>query len=147
MDQAKDTGAAGVGVWISLILRLAIAALFLSAAVSKLKGGAESIQGTVAYFESAFAETWLPGLLVKSFGYITPFAEALIVLWLIVGFRLKAAWVFTCLMMISLAFGMAVAKNYDTAANNFNYVLICCAGLYFSRYDRYHVGRASDVSM
>jgi hypothetical protein len=47
--------------------------------------------------------------------------------------------VFTALFATSLAFGMSVAGNFDTAANNYTYVLICCAGLVLSRYDRVRV--------
>lgn len=119
------------------MLRLALASLFLSAAVGKLKGGTESIRGTVAYFQTTFAETWLPGPLVTLHGYATPFVEALIAAWLIVGYRLRVAWVLTGLFTISLAFGMAVARKHDVAANNYNYVLLCAAGLYFSRFDRF----------
>lgn len=133
-DSARD-----VGCWASLILRLAIAALFTSAAIGKLKGGMESVRATVGYFQSAFAETWLPGSLVTMHGYLTPFIEAIIPIWLILGWRLKYAWLFTGLFMISLAFGMSVAGKYDIAAGNYNYVLMCAVGLYFSRFDRLNV--------
>jgi hypothetical protein len=79
--------------------------------------------------------------------YATPFIEAVLVVWLISGFRLKLAWIFTSLFATSLAFGMSVAGEFDTAANNYNYVLICCAGLLLSRYDRLRIdalwGRSS----
>jgi len=128
-----------VGRWASLVLRLAIGSLFLSAAVGKLSGGLASIRGTVGYFQATFAETWLPQTLVTLHGWLTPFVEALISVWLIVGYRLRVGWIVTCLFTISLAFGMAVAKKHDVAANNYVYVLICAAGLYLSRYDRFSV--------
>lgn len=127
-----------IGAWSSLIIRVAIAALFFSASVSKLKGGWTSIKGTVGFFQKTFAETWLPSSLVTMHGYITPFAEALICIWLIVGFKLKAAWIFTGFFLITLAFGMSVAGNHDAASNNFTYVLMAAIGLYFSRFDRYN---------
>ncbi|HNQ22066.1 MAG TPA: hypothetical protein PKK06_03130 [Phycisphaerae bacterium] len=132
---------AGAEAWASVVMRLAVASLFLSAAVSKWKGGWESVRGTVVYFQNAFAQTWLPAPLVTLHGYLTPFVEASIVVWLLIGWRLRIAWVYTSVFMISLAFGMSVAGKHDVAAQNFNYVLICCVGLYLSRFDRFHLGR------
>ncbi len=129
----------GAGQWASLVLRLAVGSLFFAAAVRKLQGGAETIQKTVRFFQTTFENTWLPAGLVNLHAYATPFVEALIVLWLISGFRLTAAWVFTALFTTSLAFGMSVAGKFDTAADNYTYVLICCAGLLVSRYDRWRL--------
>lgn len=128
-----------IGQWASLVVRLAVASLFFAASVRKLQGGAETIQKTVRFFQTTFENTWLPAKLVSIHAYATPFVEALIVIWLISGFRLTAAWVFTALFTTSLAFGMSVAGKFDTAADNYTYVLICCAGLLLSRYDRFRV--------
>jgi uncharacterized membrane protein YphA (DoxX/SURF4 family) len=128
-----------VGQLASLLLRLAVGSLFLAAAVRKLHGGLETIQGTVRYFQTTFENTWLPEWLVTIHGYATPFLEAVLVVWLISGFRLKAAWVLTALFTTSLAFGMSVAGRFDTAADNYTYVLICCVGLLLSGYDRVRI--------
>jgi uncharacterized membrane protein YphA (DoxX/SURF4 family) len=132
----------GVGAWASFILRLAIASLFFAAAVPKLKGGWASIHGTADHFQAAFENTWLPKALVTADGYAVPFIEALIPIWLISGFKLKAAWVFTSIYMVSLGFGMIVVQNGDVAAHNYTYVLICVAGLYLSRFDRFGIDAA-----
>ncbi|MBN1514176.1 MAG: hypothetical protein JXB13_19320 [Phycisphaerae bacterium] len=125
--------------WAALVLRLAVVSLFLAAVVPKFSGGFQSVQGTVHYFQTQFATTWLPGPLVTAHGYVTPFAEALIVLWLLTGIRLQAGWVFACLFMVSLAFGQMVLREHAVAAANFNYVLLCCAGLYLSPHDRFRL--------
>lgn len=125
--------------WTSLVLRLAVGSLFFAAAVRKLQGGTETIQKTVRFFQTTFENTWLPAKMVNVHAYATPFVEALIVVWLISGFRLTAAWVFTALFTTSLAFGMSVAGKFDTAADNYTYVLIGCAGLLLSRYDRVRI--------
>lgn len=124
------------GWWASLVLRLAMSSLFFAAAVAKLKGGWTSIHATVESFQKMFAQTWLPGPLVTMQAYTTPFAEAILSVWLVVGLRLRLAWLVTGLYMIALAFGMAVAGKHDVAANNYLYVLISAVGLYFSQYDR-----------
>ena len=122
------------GKWISLILRLAMAALFLGAVVPKFQKGPESI---VVLFQSAFKDTWLPMRLVTLHARCVPWIEAGLVVWLIVGLRLRWAWIVAALFLTSLAFGMLVVEKGGVAASNFNYVLICCAGLYFSRFDRF----------
>ncbi len=125
------------GAWISLILRLAMAALFTAAVVPKFQRGLESI---VLLFQGAFKETWLPMPLVTLHARLVPWIELLLPLWLVVGWRLRWAWVTASLFMITLAFGMLVTeKGASVAAANFNYMLICCVGLYFSRYDRWSV--------
>jgi uncharacterized membrane protein YphA (DoxX/SURF4 family) len=126
-----------VGKWVSLLLRLAVASLFFAAAVGKFKGGAASLSGVVGYFQQTFAETWLPKALVTLHARITPFIEATLFLWLLIGHRLRIGWIVAALFMTSLAFGMSVAGKHDVAAHNYTYVLMFCVGLYFSRYDRY----------
>ena len=121
---------------VSLILRVAIASLFIGAAVPKWMGPAGA---TAAAFEGLFKETWLPLILVKLHGRLVPWIEAVIPLWLLLGFRLRAAWTFTALFLVSLAFGMIVAQKGDVAASNFVYVMIACAGLYFSPFDRFGI--------
>jgi uncharacterized membrane protein YphA (DoxX/SURF4 family) len=141
MTTDKAEHGVDVRAWASLVVRLAIAALFCAAAVSKFKGGMTSIRGTISFFQSTFETTWLPGWMVTMHAYATLVIEPLIVIWLVTGFRLRIGWIVTCLFMISLAFGMAVAGKHDSAASNFNYVLICCVGLYLSQYDRFSLDR------
>jgi uncharacterized membrane protein YphA (DoxX/SURF4 family) len=124
----KNCEAAGA----SLILRLAIASLFFAAAFGKFSGG---LDGVVGYFQSVFAETWLPMWLVTLHARVIPFIELLIPIWLILGFKLRLAWFVTGLTTVSLAFGMMVARQYDVAADNYLYVLMSVAGLYFSQFD------------
>ena len=124
------------GCWISVIMRLAIATLLGAAAVSKFTGGLNRVVG---YFQDVFSETWLPLILVTLHARIVPFAELIICVWLVIGWRLRAAWVVAGLFLISLAFGMVVAAKYDTAAHNYVYVALCCIGIYFSAGDRWSV--------
>ena len=116
--------------WISTILRLAMASLFLAAAVGKFIGG---IGATVTSIEGMFQGTWLPGPLVSIYARLLPYAELLIAVWLIVGTKLREAWIFTAFVLISLGFGLAVAKQ--PARDNYVLACVACAGLYFSRFD------------
>jgi len=45
--------------------------------------------------------------------------------------------VFTNLFKNSIMFGMLGAGKFDTVADDYTYVTICCAGLLLSRYDRF----------
>lgn len=123
---------------ISLILRVSMASLFLIAGVDKFMKGLNLVSES---FTMMFKDTLLPPALVGPYAYFIPFAEVLIALWLLSGIKLRAAWVFTAFLLISLSFGMVIAKQYATAADNYAYVLMACAGLYFSRYDCCALGK------
>ncbi|MBP9865537.1 MAG: DoxX family protein [Candidatus Omnitrophica bacterium] len=128
MDNKSDCAKGGA----SLLLRLAVASIFIAAVAGKFKMG---FGATVPMFQGMFKETWLPAPLVTMFATVLPWLEIVIPVWLLSGFRLKCAWLFSGLVLISLAFGMMVAGNYAVASSNYQYVLLCCAGLYFSAFD------------
>ena len=121
---------------VSLVLRVAVAALFVGAVVPKFLGG---IGGIAAQFQKMFEGSWLPMRLVMLHARWVPWIELLLPVWLVVGWKLRWAWTVAALFLTSLAFGMIVAGKGDVAVGNFTYVLIACFGLYFSRYDRWSV--------
>jgi len=139
MALAPTPDRADTGVWTSLVLRIAIAALFFAASFPKLTGGKAGILGVVQHFSGTFEKTWLPMPLVKAAAYTNPFIEGLIVIWLLSGLWLRVGWIFTTLFLVSLGFGMAVAQQHQVAAQNYLYVLIAATGLYMSRYDRFSI--------
>lgn len=116
--------------WISLILRTAIASLFAVAAIAKFAGGLEASASSIT---GMFAGTFLPAALVGLYANLLPFAEAAVAIWLILGVKLKEAWISTAFLLISLGFGLLVAKQ--SAADIHIYVLIACIGLHFSSHD------------
>ena len=117
--------------WISFILRIAMAALFAVAAAGKFMGG---LDNTVAHITEMFQSSWLPASLVGLYAQLLPWVEALIAIWLITGIRLKEAWIFTAAVLISLAFGLMVAHE-PTVSAVYIYILVACAGLFFSSHD------------
>ncbi len=123
--------------WISLILRAAMASLFVAAVVPKWKSGPDAL---LESFRTMFKGSWLPMPLVEFQARMIPYIETLIPIWLISGRRLKEAWIITALVLVSLAFGMLVVGQGAVAANSYLYVLICCAGLYFSPEDTMTLG-------
>ena len=121
--------------WISLILRVAMGSLLAVAAYGKFSG-----LGTyTTMITGMFKGTFLPGWLLSPYVNLLPYAEALAAIWLLVGVKLREAWVFTAFLLVSLAFGVVVAKQ--SAADNFVFVLVACLGLYVSRYDACALGK------
>jgi len=121
---------------ISLLLRLAVASLFIAAVIPKYLSGFDAIAGSI---QGAFKDSWLPASLVMLHARIIPYIETLIPVWLIVGYQLRYAWLVTGLFLTSLAFGMLVVQQGAVAGTNYLYVLLACAGLYFSPLDRLSV--------
>ncbi len=115
---------------ISLILRLAIALIFAVAALSKFMMG---LDASVLALTGMFKDAFLPAPLVTLYAQLLPFVEAIIAVWLLSGVKLKEAWLFTAITLLSLGFGLMVAKQ--SAADVYIFVLMACAGLHFSQHD------------
>ncbi|MDO8674782.1 MAG: hypothetical protein Q7K71_01535 [Candidatus Omnitrophota bacterium] len=121
--------------WISMVLRVAMASLFAVAAYGKFTG----LENYTAMIMGMFKDTFLPAWLLSPYVNLLPYAEALAAIWLLVGVKLREAWVFTAFLLVSLAFGIMVIKQ--SAADNFVFVLVACLGLYASRYDACALGK------
>lgn len=106
-----------------------MAVIFGVAAINKFNGGLDEI---VRIFQQMFAGSWLPSPAVELAASTIPFVEALLAVWLLIGFRLKTAWIVCAIQMIVLIFGISVARKYSVAADNTVYLLTIIAGLYFT---------------
>ncbi len=122
--------------WLSVLMRLSIGSLMFVAALTKLPNG---IDGTVGYFTIIFEKSLLPLFLVKLYASTIMIVEFAVAAWLLSGYKLKAAWIATGLLLVSLAVGMLFAGKYDVAASNYVYVVIAGIGLLSSSYDRWKV--------
>lgn len=120
--------------WVSILTRLSVASLFLCAAIVKTPMG---ISGVVGYYSSLLEHSLLPGILVRAHATVILFFEYGMALWLLSGVRLRVAWMAASLLLISLALGMIFAGKYDTASDNYLYILLCMAGLLSSPFDRW----------
>jgi hypothetical protein len=118
--------------WISLILRAAVVSIFAVAAFGKFSAGLGNYADHMA---GMFKDTFLPDWLLIPYINILPFAETLIAIWLLVGINLRYAWIFTALVLLSLGFGMVVAKQGSVASENYLYMMMACLGIYLSKYD------------
>lgn len=116
---------------ISLILRLSFVALFGNAALSKFMMG---LGASADHMITMFKATWLPEPLVSAYAFMLPWVEAIIAIWLLLGVRLKEAWCLAGLTLISLGFGLMVTQS-PVSANIYIFILVACAGIYFSDFD------------
>ena len=124
--------------WVSILMRLAIGTLFLSAAIVKTPFG---IPGIIAYYSSLLDKSLLPVFLIKSHAALILFFEYGLAVWLLSGWRLRLAWKVAGVLLVSLAIGMIFAGKYDVASANYIYVFLCAVGLFVSEFDRWQVGR------
>lgn len=123
--------------WIALLLRLAFASLFASAAAVKVPDG---IDGVVRYYGSIFRDSLLPSFLVRAHATAILPLELGLALWFVLGWKPRALWLTGGLTLITLAVGMVFAGNYEIAADNYVYVALSGAGLLTAPHDRYRVG-------
>lgn len=123
---------------ISLILRVAMASLFLGAAIIKVKGG---ISGNIDYYLSIFKDSDFPIFLVKFHASIIMIVEFALGIWLLAGVKLKFAWLASALTLISLAFGMIFVYKFETVSDNYIYVVISMLGYLLSSYDHFRLSK------
>ncbi len=103
MEEDKSSVA---GCWISLIIRLSIFSLFTASVIGKYVRG---VEGGVKFFHSVFAKSWAPQTFVTFYAYIVPFIETSLLIWLLVGVRLRLAWIVTGMYLITLSSGLVAA--------------------------------------
>lgn len=119
---------------VSLLLRISIVTLFFAAGLNKLVAGHSA---TVGLLTKLFTQAWLPLPLVVMQATLAPYIEIVLSMWLLLGFRLKLAWIFSSLFMISLAFGLTIVQNFAGAAQNYFYVVLCLVGILLADYDHF----------
>lgn len=120
--------------YVSVLMRLSIATLMFTAALLKVPHG---IDGTVGYYMSLFQNSLLPAFMVKAHASVIMIVEFILGFWLLSGIKIRAAWIVTSLVLVSLAIGMIFAGKYDVASDNYVYVVISALGLFTSSYDRW----------
>lgn len=119
--------------WTSVISRAAIASMYAATSIRYLVNGTA---GVLHYTERQMAHTWLPMPIVSTFGRAIPWLELVIWLWLLVGYRLRTAWVATALYTVILGFGNMLALQN---VNDYLHVLLCLAGLLTAAFDPFSV--------
>ncbi len=130
--------------WAVVLLRLFLGLLFLNAGLGKFI--AKTDQGPQLSFEAYKAvsngiyqkfqaETFLPSILLAPYTYVLPWAELLLGLAVLVGFRTKASLALMGLMCISLAFGQMLIGGHETVFQISVYVLLVAMALAFVKHN------------
>ncbi|HOE66858.1 MAG TPA: DoxX family membrane protein [Candidatus Hydrogenedentes bacterium] len=116
------------------LLRLSIGMLFFVAGLNKVmgpKGAAAVSQGII----EQFSDTYLPWILVAPYAYALPYLEVAVGALLLLGLFTQSALTAAGLLLLSLAFGMAVKQEFAVVAQNLNYLLITAIALWFASRD------------
>lgn len=139
-DSRPNSSQDSLNALAAFLLRMAPALLFLVAGLNKFLGpGGPS--GTMSGMATAFAETWLPLILVKPFAFALPFIEVALGLFLMTGLYRNAALVGAGLLLLVLLFGKLVLGAYDDAPMFFIYLMTVSAALIAGDRDRLTIER------
>ena len=134
MNKIFDPKSAGVA-----ISRWALGLLFFYNGLGKIMGG---VGGFVnGYLVPQFSKTFLPSILVTSYGYVLPYAELTLGILLIVGIFRNAVLFLTGLTLISLTFGQMLLQQHAVVANNFIYIFLTAILLFMSEFDGWAFGK------
>jgi thiosulfate dehydrogenase [quinone] large subunit len=108
----------------TLLLRLLLGVLFLSAGLGKFG----DLAGFRQYIHAQFDATFLGGPLLTVFAYLLPFVEVLIGALLVLGLQTRPVLALTALTLLVLFFGLMV-KREPLASQNALYFVIAVYAL------------------
>jgi thiosulfate dehydrogenase [quinone] large subunit len=118
--------------------RWALGLFFFYSGLVKIMGG---VSGFVnGYLVPLFSKTFLPSILVTSYGYVLPYVELILGILLIVGIFRNAVLFLTGLTLISLTFGQMLLQQHAVVANNFIYIFLTAILLFLSEFDGWAFG-------
>jgi uncharacterized membrane protein YphA (DoxX/SURF4 family) len=123
--------------WVSILLRIAMVTLFVTAGVHKWINGAGN---SAAYIQQMFQGTSFPHWIVLLYSWGIPYIEVTLGAWFLFGFGLRTAWFVMGLYMASLGFGANVAGQVMLAGVSYLAVLFAAAGIWFSGPDDWKFG-------
>lgn len=101
--------------------------LRISMGVNMLGHGLARIPKLSAFAEGmskGFEKSWLPEPFIMAFGTVLPFAEFLIGLMLIIGFKTQWALIAGAALIIVLLFGSSTIENWEARGIQMLYVAI-----------------------
>lgn len=121
--------------WVSLLVRLTIIVVFGGFAIQTWIDGPGMFVGRL---HSMLDPSGFPHWITTAFGWGLPFIQAFLAISLIVGYKLKAVWFASGLLLIAFGFGHLVAGNAPMALSAFLGLLFPIIGLYVSHADNVH---------
>jgi thiosulfate dehydrogenase [quinone] large subunit len=120
------------------ISRWALGLLFFYGGLSKIMGGLGNFVN--GYIVPLFSKTFLPSILVTSYGYVLPYVELTLGILLIVGIYRNAVLFLAGLTLFSLTFGQMLLQQHGVVANNFIYIFFTAILLFLSEFDGWAFG-------
>lgn len=122
--------------WISFFMRVAIIIFLGFSGVRKVMGG---VGESVERMQQFFADTGTPMWLVTGQSWVVPYLEVFIGIWLLLGYKLRGAFIASALLTLNFCGAMKILGKGDVVANNSLFVLLCCVGLFFCHRDRWSI--------
>ena len=89
--------------------------------------------GFIEHIEGAFSQTFLPAPSITLTAWLILFAEPLLGLALLIGYKPRAAWTLTALLMFMLLFGQTVLQNGDAISSIWHYLILAIVCAAFSQ--------------
>ena len=118
-----------------LVLRLALGVNFLMHGIVRIPKLSEFVSGVA----DGFADTWMPHVIVVSFAFFLPYAEALIGLLLLAGAWTRWALLAGGLLMSFLIFGKTLQQDWATVGTQMIYVMSFFFALFFTEFNHYSI--------
>ncbi len=119
-----------------LVLRLALGMNMFIHGVGRLGSRYDKFVGDTL---TLFAKSPLPEWSVVAFVQVIPYFEAIIGLFVLVGFLSRYFYLLGSLLMLNLIFGMGVIQRWDIVGLQMTYVIIYFLLLFFNECNRYSV--------
>jgi thiosulfate dehydrogenase (quinone) large subunit len=107
-----------------------------------IHGVSRLIAGVTSFAHSLvpmFQKTPLPAWSVFAFGLVLPWAEALLGMLVLTGFRTRIGLIGGSVLIIALTFGTTLRQDWDTAGLQLIYAAVYAALLAFHEKDRYSI--------
>jgi thiosulfate dehydrogenase (quinone) large subunit len=107
-----------------------------------IHGVSRLIAGVTSFAHSLvpmFQKTPLPAWSVFAFGLVLPWAEALLGMLVLTGFRTRIGLIGGSVLIIALTFGTTLRQGWDTAGLQLIYAAVYAALLAFHEKDRYSI--------
>jgi thiosulfate dehydrogenase [quinone] large subunit len=114
------------------LLRLTLGVNFFGHGLVRIIGGVDSFASGMA---KGFEKTILPLWLVQPFGYVLPFFELVIEVFLIVGLFSRLTLVAGALLMTALTFGSSMQSNWNAVGTQLLHAVVFSLLLFLRRYN------------
>ena len=115
------------------LARWVMGILFLFFGIGKFTMGVGNFARGMA---QPFEKTWLPPILLNTFGHILPFCEVILGALLILGLFRNVTLFATGLLLIALTFGQVLLGQAQVVFFNTTYTFLVAALLFLADYDR-----------